>query len=45
MVSDRTFSMPKSVLCVLEDKGQGLRSGKLFLTSLVQLPQESVGGS
>ena len=30
----RTSSVSKSVLRLLVDKGQGLRSGKLFFTSL-----------
>ena len=39
---DRTSSgVPKSVLCLSVDKGQGLRSGLLFFTSLVLLPIES----
>ena len=37
---DRTSSMPKSVLRLKVDKGQGLQSGILFFTSLVQLPIE-----
>ena len=36
--------MPKSVR-VLVDKDPGLRSGILFVTSLVLLPNESVGES
>ena len=38
---DRTFSVPKSFLRLRVDKGQGLRSGILFFTSLVLLPIES----
>ena len=45
MVQDRTSSVPKSVLRVLIDKEQGLRSGILFFTSLGLLPKESVGES
>ena len=45
MVWDRTSSMPKSVHHVFVDKGQGLRSGILFFTSLVLVPYESVGES
>ena len=41
---DGTSSVPKSVLHLKVDKGQGLRSGILFLTSLVLLPIESGGG-
>ena len=45
MVKDRTSSVPNSVLHVLVDKDQGLRSGKLFFTSLLLLPNEIVGES
>ena len=38
---DRTSSVPKSVLHLKVDKGQGLRSGILFFTSLVLLPNET----
>ena len=42
---DKTSSMPKSVLCLKVDEGQGLLSGILFFTSLVLLPIESGGES
>ena len=32
---DRTSSVPKSVLCLCVNQGQGLRSGLLSFTSLV----------
>ena len=37
MGSDRTSSVPSSVLCLKVDKNQGLRSGILVLFNRVQL--------
>ena len=42
MGMDRTTRVPKSVLCLRVDKGQGLRSGILSSTNLVLLPNEIV---